>query len=276
MKKILKTLFICALFASAILGIREYYYSLPIRGAYETRSIQHPVIDKAKLKSQLSIYSFDELHAMQTAGLEAMKWQGLLGKVNSTVFSDIIKDFSQFYISERYPDSQIEDYETQSTYFYHSHRPNEHGHFHIYFDDEKVMEQFKPIATWDQEHHTSHLGAISMHPDGTPIGILVPNNWVSKDWWYKPDDMMKIMEHFEVKHPYPSWPSNQWLNQMLKLFHPQFKEALELRDKQVESSNQPREKFLKNRKVDELAYVEISIPDQMEVISELLTQKASK
>ncbi len=273
MKKTLKTLFISSLFAAAVFGVWQYYDTLPIRGSYETGPISYPVIDKASLKAQLSSCSRQELEDMRLAGLEAIKWQGLLGKVDSNVISDIIKNYDEFYIGDRYPYDESVDEETQSSYFYHSHRPKEHGHFHIYFSDEEIMNEYKPIATWDRKNRNTHLVAISMHPDGEPIGLFVPNQWITKDQWYKAEDMMKMIDLFEINNPYPSWPSNQWVNQVLKLFRPQIKEALQMRDRFIESSKQPIEELIKNKKIDAISSIALSIPDQMDVIEELLREQ---
>ncbi|MFK5284262.1 hypothetical protein ACI3PL_32250, partial [Lacticaseibacillus paracasei] len=76
-------------------GIQQYYQSLPIRGAYETRPVNYPQVDSESLKTQLSKCSIEELQSMKQAGLEAIKWQTLLSKVDSTVIADVVKDFSQ-------------------------------------------------------------------------------------------------------------------------------------------------------------------------------------
>ncbi|MCH9632857.1 MAG: hypothetical protein S4CHLAM6_12010 [Chlamydiae bacterium] len=275
MKKILKTLFTCSLFAAAVVGVWQYYETLPIRGSYETGPINYPTINKENLKSKLSSCSRQELEDMRLAGLEAIKWHSLLGKVDSTVISDVIRNYDEFYIGDRYPYDESVDEETQSSYFYHSHRPKEHGHFHVYFSNEEIMDKYKPIATWDRKNRNTHVVAISMHPDGLPIGLFIPNQWVSKDQWYKAEDMMEIIGHFEINHPYPSWASNQWINQVLKLFKPQIKEALQARDRFVESHEEPIEQLVKNKKIDAIAFIALSIPDQMEVIEELLSEQAS-
>ena len=273
MKKIFKGLFICSLFATAIVGIWQYYESLPIRGAYETGPISYPVIDKANLKAKLKEYPPAELQKMKQAGLEAIKWQSILKKVDSSVISDVIKDYDHFYIGDRYPFDESFDEETKSTYFYHSHRPKEHGHFHVYFSDETIMDQYEPLSAWDRDNKNTHLVAISMHPDGEPIGLFVPNQWITKDQWYKSESMLKMIDHFAINHPYPSWPSNQWINHILVLFRPQIKEVLEKRDQFIASSGEPIDSLVKNKKIDAISSVSLSIPDQMEVICELLEEQ---
>lgn len=276
MKRIFKISFVCFLFVAAIVGIQQYYQSLPIRGAYETRPVNYPQVDSESLKTQLSKCSIEELQSMKQAGLEAIKWQTLLSKVDSTVIADVVKDFSQFYIGDRYPHDESYDEETQSSYFYHSHRSHEHGHFHIYFSNEEVLKQFKPIAQWDSTNKsTTHLVAISMHPNGDPIEIFLPNHWVTKDEWFKAEEMMTMVDLFEIKHPYPSWPSNQWVNQMFKLFRPQIEQAFLERDRLIQESEQPLEQLIKNKKREILTSVSISIPAQMQAIEELLQEKST-
>lgn len=276
MKRIFKISFVSFLFLSAIFGVWQYYESLPIRGSYETGPVNYPQIDPISLKAQLAQYSLEELQVMKQAGLEALKWQALLGKVHSTVISDVVKNFDQFYIGDRYPHDESYDSETQSSYFYHSHRPKEHGHFHIYFSNEEMLQQFTPIAQWNAKSKNTHLVAISMHPSGDPIGIFLPNHWITKDEWFSANEMMKMVDQFEIGHPYPSWPSNQWVNQMLKLFRPQVEQVFLERDAFIQNSKQPLEQLIKNKKIDVLASIAVSIPTQMAVIQELIEEKSMK
>lgn len=272
MKKFLKILFIAILPLLTAYGIWSYYESLPIRGPYVNGPVDYPKINKDKLKAQLVSYSKEELLNMYTAGLEATKWQNLLSKVNETVFSDVIKNFDTFFIGDRYPNDSINDFESKSTYFYHSHRPKEHGHFHVYYSNEEVMDEYEVIASWKHKHRNTHIVAISMHPNGDAIGFFVPNQWITKDEWFKAEDMEKMISHFEINHPYPSWPSNQWVKQMLILFKPQVIEVLRERDHFLFNREAPLEKTVKDRKIDVLASISISLSDQMEVLEELLKQ----
>lgn len=272
MKKIIRILFLAALPIAVTYGVWSYYESLPIRGPYVAGSVDYPQINKDKLKEQLAAYSKDELLQMYTAGLEATKWQNLLSKVHETVFSDVIKNFDNFFIGDRYPHDSINDFETQSTYFYHSHRPREHGHFHVYYSNEDVMSEYEVIASWNRKHLNTHIVAISMHPDGDAIGFFVPNQWITKDEWFKAEDMEKMISNFEINHPYPSWPSNQWVKQMLIVFKPQLIQVLKERDKFIFNRDVPMEKTLNDPKIDVLASISISISDQMEVLGELLKE----
>lgn len=270
MKKILKCLFFLSVPLIAAAGVLYYYESLPVRGAFETRPVSYPTINKDELKAMLSQYNQRDLFEMYSAGLETVKWQKLLSKVNATVVSDIIKDLDEFFIGERYPHDESVDRETKSSYFYHSHRPKEHGHFHIYYSNKLVMEKFKPITTWDKKHPNTHLVAISMHPNGDPIGFFIPNHWITKDDWYVHEDMKEMFSQFRINHPYPSWPSNQWVSEMLKLFRPQIEHILKKRDEMLFNSDKPLDKIIKNKRLDVLASISISISDQMSVIEELL------
>ena len=270
MKKLFRYLFFLSLPVLAATGIIYYYQSLPIRGAFETRPVSYPTINKEQLKTMLQGYSQQELFQMYAAGLEAVKWQDLLGKVNATVISDVVKNFDEFFIGERYPHDESVDRETKCSYFYHSHRPKEHGHFHIYYSNKSVMKKYEPIATWDKKHPNTHLVAISMHPNGDPIGFFIPNHWITKDDWYRHEDMKEMVSHFRINHPYPSWPSNQWVSEMLKLFKPQVEHLLKERDEILFNSDKPLEKILRNRRQDVIASISISIPDQMAVLEEML------
>lgn len=272
MKKILRILFIAALPLAVAYGVWNYYESLPIRGPYVNGPVDYPKIDKNSLKAQLSAFNKEELLNMYTAGLEATKWQNLLSKVHETVFSDVIKNFDNFFIGDRYPHDESYDSDSKSSYFYHSHRPKEHGHFHVYYSNEEVMSEYEMIASWNRKNRNTHIVAISMHPDGDAIGFFVPNHWITKDEWFKAEDMEKMISNFEINHPYPSWPSNQWVKQMLTLFKPQVIQVLKARDEFLFNRDVPLDKTIKDRKIDVLASISISLSDQMEVLGELLKE----
>lgn len=257
----------------AVFGIYDYYWTLPIEGAYDTSPISYPTIDRAELKERLSKLDTQTLEKMKHSGLEVVKWQNLLDKVGATVVSELVPDFDPFFAREHYPYDEVYDNETHSLYYYHSHRPGEHGHFHLFFCDEVLLDQHEPLNSWDEKKASAHLLAISVHPDGTPLGLFITNQWVTpKEWWYSKETITDLLDHFEITHPYPSWPTNQWLNHMLVLFRPQIEDILTQRDLTLEESELPLEEALKNKKIEILSQAPVSIEMQLEIIEELLNQ----
>jgi hypothetical protein len=46
----------------------------------------------------------------------------------------------------------------------------------------------------------------------------------------RPDDVIRMLDRFEVDHANPSWPANRWLTAMLRLFRPQIEALILARD----------------------------------------------
>lgn len=271
MKNIIKYLFFACLIGATSTAIWFYHQSLPTK-VLSCKTLSYPQIDQTKLYSLLTPLTTKQLLGMHKAGLEVLKWQKLLNKVDLTVMGDIIKDH-EFYVGKRYPEQSIVDYDSKCSYFYHSHRPKEHGHFHIYFSNDEIISTLQPYAKWNKKTNHTHIVALSMHPDGEPIGLFIPNQWVTKDNWYYLKDMIAMLDHYEIGHPYPSWPSNQWLNNMLKLFRPQIEELITSRDQFFLESGNLSRRALKNRKNEIIVTENISIDGQMDMIEKILDER---
>ena len=79
-----------------------------------------------------------ELEAMAVAGAQILECYRVLQKSNSNVVAEVIKDGGTFYEFDHYPKGDVYDNETHSQYFYHAHRPKEHGHFHTFLREEGI------------------------------------------------------------------------------------------------------------------------------------------
>jgi len=72
-----------------------------------------------------------------------------------------------------------------------------------------------------------------MNRAGFPIGLFTTNRWITADNWYKADDVIKMLDRFEMDLSWPSWPVNVWITAMLRLFRPQIVELVGERDATV-------------------------------------------
>lgn len=274
MKKLLKV--VCALCVPllAVFAIYDYYWTLPVEGSYETQPIEHSIVERTSLKTRLSLVDSKTLEQMKHSGMEVFKWQNMLSKVNSNVISEVVPESDPFFVKEHYPYDEVFDPDTQSLYYYHSHRPGEHGHFHLFYCDPDVLAKYEPQAIWGKKNSSVHLLAISIHPDGTPLSFFTTNQWITpKEWWYSAEHIKEFVSQFEITHAYPSWPTNQWVTHMLRLFKPQIEDLLTERDEILGESGLPLEKALRNRKIDVISQVPISVELQLEVIDEILKER---
>lgn len=275
MKQKLKLLFALAVPLIAAFAVFDYYQTLPAVGAYDTGPIDYPVVDKALVKNRLAQVDTKTLESMRTSGLEVIKWKKVMDKIGSNVISEIVPPSDPFIVREHYPYDEVFDSDTQSLYFYHSHRPKEHGHFHLFCCNEEKISHYEPFIV-GKKPHSVHLLAISVHPDGTPLGFFSTNHWVTPlESWYDYKAVQDLFQDFEITHAYPSWPTNQWINHLLKLFKPQIQDMLYERDQKL-STLGPLNQALRNKKVDILAQVPISIEIQMQAIDEILQERKNE
>lgn len=277
MKKWFRYAFMAALPLVVGFAVFDYYQTLPISGAYETGPVHYPDVKADLVKERLAQLPTVDLLKMKASGLEVQKWDEVMSKVGSNVISEVVPASDPFIVKEHYPYDEVFDRDTSSLYFYHSHRPQEHGHFHLFYCNADKLSQYEPVYIQDKKSFSVHLLAISIHPDGSPLGFFTTNQWITpKEWWYNYDVIQDLVSEFEVTHAYPSWPTNQWINHMLRLFKPQIDDMLEQRDKKLSQLEGPMEKRLKNKKHDILSQVPISVEIQLQVIQEILDEREAK
>ena len=219
-----------------------------------------------------------QLETMAAAGERILECYRVLQKSNSNVVAEVLRGQGTFYELDHYPKGDVYDFETHSQYFYHSHRSNEHGHFHTFLrekgipDDCHPVEQSEAPFMKERDDKLSHLIAISMNRKGYPIALFTTNRWVTADNWYTADDVIKMLDHFEMDHAWPSWPVNIWITAMMRLFRPQIEELVRERDGAVmEWQNQhPNGDAFEDRGCDILSVRKISVAAQINRVKKAL------
>lgn len=187
------------------------------------------VIDFSKIAT-------DRLQKMQAAGQVVEECHRVLAKVGENIVSDLLKTSGEFNQITHYPEGDVFDPETQGQYYYHAHRGGEHGHFHLFLRPRGMPKGVFPKQVPDlQEPEApndalSHLVAISMDDYGVAQSLFTTNRWVTAEYWYDCQDVIAMLDRFEIDHAVPSWPANQWVGAMVQLFYPQICELLRTRD----------------------------------------------
>ncbi len=220
-----------------------------------------------------------ELERMASEGERILECYRVLQKSNSNVVAEVLSGQGTFYELDHYPKGDVYDSETHSQYFYHAHRPNEHGHFHTFLrekgipDDCHPVEQSEAPFMKERDDKLSHLIGVSMNRKGYPIALFTTNRWVTADNWYTADDVIKMLDHFEMDHAWPSWPVNIWITAMMRLFRPQIEELVRERDGAVmEWQNQhPDGDAFEDRGCDILSVRKISVAAQINRVKRALT-----
>ncbi|MCG8695804.1 MAG: hypothetical protein MI806_31715 [Minwuiales bacterium] len=222
------------------------------------------------------------LEKMASAGREVMECYRVLSKVNLNVVGEILREQGTFYEWDHYPKGDIYDSETHSQYYYHAHRgaTGEHGHFHTFLRKKGMPDGIKPIAhegevDWPEgDDVITHLIAISMDKHGYPTHLFTTNRWVTGENWFGADDVLRMVDHFEMDHAQPSWPTNRWLSAMLALFHPQIEHLLRLRDEAIADWSRQHQgsDVFEDRELEITSIMPISVDTQIEQI-ELALEK---
>ena len=127
------------------------------------------------------------LKAMAIAGEQVLECYRVLRKSNSNVVAEVLRGQGEFLELDHYPKGDVYDWETHSQFYYHAHRPGEHGHFHTFLRERGMPKDCRPVeqseAAFMQERDDtlSHLIAISMNRAGFPIGLFTTNRWITAD-----------------------------------------------------------------------------------------------
>jgi len=225
-----------------------------------------------------------ELLAMQAAGQEILNCYRVLAKAERNIVGEVLRGEAEFTELNHYPDADVFDRDTQSQYYYHAHRglDGEHGHFHTFIRPPGMPEGMLPISytpsePWPEGSAAlSHLIGISMDAWGFPIGLFTTNRWVTDEAWYRADDVMSLLERFEVDHAAPSWPVNRWISAMFVLFRPQMRTLLQERDVVVAAwvAQHPDADVFEDRALEITSAVRISVPEQIAVVAAMLADDA--
>jgi hypothetical protein len=233
--------------------------------------------------ANLKKLSPEQLQTMAIAGMQVLECYRVLQKSNSNVVAEILWGQGEFYELDHYPKGDVYDSETHSQFYYHSHREGEHGHFHTFLREKGMPKECRPVNQSEapfmkeRDDKLSHLIAISMNRAGFPIGLFTTNRWITADNWYKADDVIKMLDRFEMDLASPSWPVNIWLTAMLRLFRPQIMELVRERDATVRhwQKKHPENDAFEDRGCDITSARKISVGAQIKRVNQALMSAAA-
>ncbi|MCG8508429.1 MAG: hypothetical protein MI741_04305, partial [Rhodospirillales bacterium] len=216
-----------------------------------------------------------QLEAMVEAGHRIRECVRVLNKTKDNVVAEVLRHQGEFYEWDHYPKGDVYDWESHSQYYYHAHpielRGGEHGHFHTFLRPKGMPEGVKPANVADFEAPAeandalSHLVAFSMDGQGTPIRMFTTNRWVTGETWYTAEDVIQMLDRFEMDLAYPSWPVNIWISSMMRLFRPQIELLLRQRDQSVErwEAEHPGSNVYEDRELEITSMENISVDRQI-------------
>ncbi len=226
------------------------------------------------------------LEAMLAAGREVLEWRRVLAKSGDTLVGEVLRHEGPFYILDHYPNGDVFDPESHSQWYYHAHdkkdRPGEQGHFHTFLRGGGMPAGIAPAPLPDflpkGERHDliCHLIAVSMDRSGWPIGLFTTNRWVTAETWYAADDVVAMLDRFEVRMSRPSWPVNRWLSSMLRLFRPQIEDLLQERDQRLRvwQRAHPEVNAYEDRGLEVTSQLPVSVEAQIERLERRLGRQS--
>jgi hypothetical protein len=184
-----------------------------------------------------------------------------LAQRGSTILREVTDGAADTPEWRRYPEGEAYDTTTHAQYFYHRHaasgrarpaEPAEHGHFHLFLRAEgmpagtapllvpelaianaTVPPQSAPLKRGVRDE-VAHLVAMAIDARGEPIRLFTTNRWVTGETWYGADDMIRMLDRFDLQTDAPSLPLNRWLAALVHLFRPEIAVLLRNRDKAVQ------------------------------------------
>lgn len=156
-----------------------------------------------------------------------------------------------------YPDGEVYDPQSHAQYFFHAHPRKgppapECGHFHTFLRAEGMPAGIAPLLLPElavaeaaapppqaaplkrgRRDEVSHLIAIAVDGRGEPIRLFTTNRWVTGETWYRAEDVIRMLDCFEIAEAAPSAALNRWIGAVIRLFHPQIAALLRARDETV-------------------------------------------
>ena len=221
--------------------------------------------------AQLNNLSKARLGSMVEAGERILECYRVLRKTGDNVVGEVLRGQGEFFEMDHYPKGDAYDPETHSQYYYHSHRDDEHGHFHTFLRENGMPKGVAPIEQseapfmGERDDTLSHLIAISMNRAGYPIRLFTTNRWVGAEHWYEAEDVITMLDSFMMDMAQPSWPVNIWITNLVRLFHPEIEELVRERDKVVadwRTRHQDRDVF-EDRELEITSNLDISVEKQI-------------
>lgn len=213
------------------------------------------------------------LEQMAHAADEVLEALRVLGKAGTNPVAQILRHQGEFVELDHYPKGDIYDEETGSQYYYHAHRPEsgEHGHFHTFLRAKGMPRDIIPApyaGTANRPLHEdaiSHLIAVAMDSSGLPTSLFTTNRWVTGETYYAADDVIAMIDRFDIDHAYPCLATNRWITALLRLFRPHIEVLLHERDAALRNweRHYPDADIFEDRRLEITSALEIDIDEQI-------------
>jgi hypothetical protein len=202
------------------------------------------VSDRSAAHDQLRLLGRAELLAMYDAAAEVIECVAALADKDRNPVTEVLASASTVEEWAHFPAGDVVDPATHSQYYYHAHAAaervsGEHGHFHTFVRPKLVCPERTPrsvaghAADVVESSWVAHLAGISTDASGNLIRLFTTNRWVTDEVWYGADDVIAMLDEFDITAAQPSYDLNRWVSAVIRMFRPQIADLLRTRDEIV-------------------------------------------
>ncbi len=204
----------------------------------------------------------------------------VMGKAETNPVAQILKHQGEFLESDHYPKGDVYDDDSAAQYYYHAHRADtgEHGHFHTFLRAKGFPPRAEPAPYSGSAQRPlgddaiAHLVAVSMDRAGLPITLFTTNRWVTGETFYAAEDVIRMLDRFDIDHTHPCLATNHWISGVLRLFRPQIEALLLQRDDTIRRWQlaHPDRDVFEDRELEITSEIAIDIDEQAARVDALL------
>ena len=238
----------------------------------------------------------EQLERQMEAAQMVAETMRVLQKSNTNIIGEIIStstsDADTYYEWEHLPPGDAYDLESHSQYYYHSHaksedgssiHDDEHGHFHTFMRAKGYPEGIEPVALPDYEpvedlsDIVTHVIGVGMNEMGVPIRLFTVNRWVTGEIWHAAEDIIKMLDSFEIDDTRPSWPMNLWISNLVALYRPQIEVLIRQRDEAIakwQAEHPDVENVYEDRNLEVTSHLDINLAEYVTNLEESLQEAA--
>jgi len=201
-------------------------------------------LEQDRLVERLRQLGRDELLAMYAAAADVTESLAALAEAGKNPVTEMLGGADMVEEWAHFPPGDVIDASTQSQYYYHAHAAEErvageHGHFHTFVRPQKLDPTLTPAALAnnanadDPASWVMHLIGISTDASGRLIRLFTANRWVTDEAWYGADNVIGMLDYFEMTGETPSPALNRWVSGVTGMFRPQIADLVRARDEAV-------------------------------------------
>lgn len=185
-----------------------------------------------------------ELLGLYDAALEAITCLDALAKAGKNPVTKVLGDAPVVNEWAHFPRGDVTDPSTCSQYYYHAHAAEErvsgeHGHFHTFVRPKTLVPELRQAAPADatisepDATSVTHLIGIATDALGRPIRLFTTNRWVTGEVWHNAEDVIGMLDRFDMTVGQPSHELNRWVTAIVRLFRPQIVDLIRARDEAI-------------------------------------------